>query len=157
MSIRKTLDIRVKLGYTDKWSELSPSIKKEYFTFSFVRNPLSRSVSAFCYLQQFYPKEIPGIKDWNFEDWIDYVCKTPDAKINQHARSQYIAVPPKINFIGKFERIRQDWQILRDMLGLPQLKYKQKSKHGPYLEYYNSETKKRIESRYEKDFLTFGY
>ena len=138
----------------------------EYFTFSFVRNPFDRTVSTYHFLNSESCMKWPRsnrkihnlVKSMTFSEFIKNLFRIR----NKHLESQfnYIAHNSlKINFIGKFENLQEDFNIICDKIGIPrqQLPYKNKSKHKHYTEYYDEETKQIVAERYAKDIEYFRY
>ncbi|MGO3346242.1 MAG: sulfotransferase family 2 domain-containing protein [Marinomonas sp.] len=144
-----------------------------YFKFAFVRDPLDRAYSAYNYLlkggNQSHDLSIANMlkKYSNFEDFIteglgkgyfrSHVMFLPQSNFVINEENQ-IAV----DFIGKFENINDDFQYVKDKLGL-KLELKQVNKNTTsnknHLENIknNKEVMSVIASIYAQDYLSFGY
>ena len=170
-SIEKTLDPSLKeykSGYTNfkgkhysakTLSEKFPSEFKEYFKFSFVRNPFEREVSLYFFyvktrfkkislnFSEFLLKRYSSRQSWDtaFYTYLDALSL---------GNNEY-----NVDFIGRFENLQQDFNTVCDKIGIPrqQLPHKNKSKHKHYTEYYDDETKQIVAEKYAKDIEYFGY
>tara|TARA_R100001509_G_C4808983_1_gene195774 strand:- start:191 stop:784 length:594 start_codon:yes stop_codon:yes gene_type:complete len=144
---------------------------KGIFFFSFVRNPWDRAVSSFHALNEVY-KTFSGI-DKNFKEAVmegHLRIKTPTQYDFLKDRNGNLS---KINFIGRFENINEDWKkcvegINEHMKSNPRIDRKHyikyeplmhinKSKHKHYSEYYDAETRDEIAKIYADDIEKFNY
>jgi hypothetical protein len=64
-----------------------------------------------------------------------------------------------VDFVGRFEKLEHDVNIIIDALGLPSRPIPQvnKSQHSHYSEYYTEETRRLVAERYSRDIEFFGY
>jgi|TARA_Y100000289_G_scaffold39201_1_gene38627 hypothetical protein len=132
--------------------ELKNNSIDDYFSFSFVRNPWSRHLSDFY----FYG----GRKKCDFKNFL---LSPPEDDLS-HAMPQFDFVYSPdgellVDFIGRFENLQEDFNIVCDKIGIPpkKLPHKNTTKHKHYTEYYDEETKQIIAERYAKDIEYFGY
>ena len=141
-----------------------------YFKFSFVRNPWARTASLQKF-SHFYGVSIQKGKV-NFGKYFD---KFYPLEIDRRSKSHKDSFKPienaiylntlnvKLDFIGRFENLQQDFNTVCDQLGIPhqQLPHSEKSfkknynKH--YTEYYDDETREIVAEKYARDIEYFGY
>ena len=89
----------------------------------------------------------------------------PDHYCDQHTVPQHIRIDRfkeaggHIDFIGKFETLKEDFEKVRARLDLDSLRHQNKStgEHSDWRDYYTPKTAKMIYQRYSKDFERFGY
>jgi chondroitin 4-sulfotransferase 11 len=134
------------------------------FKFSFVRNPYDRVLSG-------WKNKIEKQQEKTFKE---FVCKNLikyDVD-NNRFHNLYKPIPhhfssllnPKysvkdMNFIGRFENLQQDFDIICDKIGIPKQKlpHKNKTQHKHYTEYYDDETREIVAQKYARDIEYFGY
>lgn len=130
-------------------------IWRNYFTFSFVRNPWDRVISWIKYRDKrygIYGGEINStIIKRDLNQYYD--------QSNLYFELLALNTPNVVNFIGRFENLQEDFNIICDKIGVPEqtLPHENKSKHKYYTEYYNDETREIVAERYAKDIEYFGY
>ena len=126
--------------------------KSDYFKFGFTRNPWERLVSAWKYAFAFMRISRHGkvsfrkfIKEYT-NVWLGVEMNTLD-------------FCDGCDFIGRFENLQEDFNIVCDKIGIPhrKLPHKNKTKHKHYTEYYDDETRQIVEGKYAKDIEEFGY
>jgi hypothetical protein len=155
------------VGLSDGWT-----------SFSFVRNPWSRLVSAYRQkvhedyaskkmingvYKGFLDAGIPVHKNMSFDAFCEVVCDIPDNRTDKHLRSQSSFVIrkgiPIVSFLGKVETMESDWKKLMDRVGLHfKLAHLNHTGHEHYSSYY-SDTRliNLVGDRYAEDVRNFKY
>jgi len=168
-----------------KYGLLNQEQYNTYFKFTFVRNPWDRIVSEYRYRQ--YPR-IFSFKEFIMHhlpvpSWSDEYCHI----IPQYDFIYNMDGVIEVDFVGKFERIQSDFNIICDKLELPTkpLFHKNKSSKtfnlntniienlrfikslinknrrrntfSHYTEYYDNESIDLIAHLYKNDINSFGY
>ncbi len=151
---------------------IAPKQCSEYFTFSIVRNPWDRVVSAYSYLlrggaikRDFGLSKIVR-KYEGFDDFVGkWMCKE-NIENHTHFIPQYRFIENQygvidIDFIGRFETLQSDINkvvgCLKGMRSSVVLDKENPSDRGHYRDYYSSESKKIVEDLYSRDVSEFGY
>ena len=143
--------------------EVGEDIFKSFFKFTVVRNPWDKLVSEYTYItntsrEKYIIKRLGlSTAGVSFSEFAEAVCKR---KIfHPHLFSQSLIVGDSLDFIGRFENLQEDFNIVCNKIGIPrkQLPHKNKSKHKHYTEYYDKETKQIVSEKYAKDIEQFGY
>lgn len=155
------------------WRKYDINLHTNYFKFTSVRNPWDRFVSEYLWRNK---------RDWNhhtnqdirwdmsFKECCNALVQEKLKLIyprmerihlwSQHKMIEYaVGSCDNINFIGKFENLQEDFDIICDKIGIPQeqLPHKNKSKRKHYTEYYDDETKELVAKKYAKDIEYFDY
>ena len=152
------------------------------FTFAFVRNPWDRLVS--CYRDKIrgevdgytYFTVRPGVANclarfdafapgMSFADFVAAVAAIPDEDADGHFRSQHTFVTDEegrigVDFLGRFERLAEDFRFVQERIGLPRrrLPWLQKARGAArYTDFYNQETRQIAGERFRRDIEMFGY
>ena len=131
-----------------------------YFKFGFVRNPWDRVVSLY------ERNEALQLRDkMNFEqfvEWIQYSSATCIHSSPHRYQLDWFVDPNGnmlANFIGKFERLEEDWALVARKLGvsetLPHRRENPRERH--YTEYYNARTRDLIATKFKIDIERFEY
>ena len=133
---------------------------KNYYCFTFVRNPWDLLVSEYFYIK----------KNYNFDlSFKEFIYLGEKIKLTKgfkwfiergnHLKPQHTFLSKDINFIGRFENIQADFNTICDKIGVShqELPHKNKTNHKHYTEYYDDETREIVAERYAKDIEYFGY
>lgn len=160
---------------------ISQELFESYFKFAFVRNPWDKIVSEYKY--QGYPKKF-DFKTYLFKHlpksgWTDaYVHIIPQYDFLFDAEENHL-----VDFIGKFERLQEDFGEICRMLDIREtslphinkslsenrIKHFKKLRHlwnskkkrenifQHYSEYYDNESKEFVSHIYKKDIEAFNY
>ena len=146
-------------GYTQKFT---PDI----FAFCFVRNPWDRAVSAYYYLEQEMGHE-GDIADkyrytHQYESFDDFVVNglphngAFTDQMHFRTQSSWMKRPDNTyipEFIGKFENLQSDFNLLCDEIEVDRyvLGHENKSKRKNYREYYSDASARIIADLYQED------
>jgi len=161
----------------EKWFvTISDEQLKKYFKFCFVRNPWDRlvSVAFYCIKEAKYMDCLnhifPGTNDADsfgkFVHNYNEIINVPtflSAMIKHHSLPCSVYTHCEgvkfVDFIGRFENLQNDFDVVCDKIGLKkqELPWKAKTAHKPYWEYYNNETRDIVTQMYKKDIEYFGY
>lgn len=152
------------------------------FTFAFVRNPWERLVS--CYrdkilgeVQGFTNFTIrPGVANclahydaffanMTFEEFVYAVASIPDDEADAHFRSQHTFLTNEageigIDFVGRYERLIADFQLIQQRIGLPdiELPHLQAARYPTqYTSFYSPQLQKIVAERFCNDIELFQY
>jgi hypothetical protein len=144
-----------------------------YFKFAFVRNPWDRLVSAYAFLaqgglnqrdEQWFQENLSAYPDFGsfVRGWIN----PRNIYTYYHFVPQYVylcepgSLSPGVDFLGHYESIDQDFQVICRSLGLNSSLSRSNvtaRRDRDYRTYYNAETKSIVERVYQKDIIAFDY
>lgn len=139
----------------------SLDLNKFDFSFSSIRNPWARVVSA-------YHKGGWESKRAEYPTFISCVNAIREDSISCPASKWHVTPLCRhlvrngeliVNHLIRIENIQEDFDTLCDKIGIPhqQLPHKNKSKHKHYTEYYDDETREIVAQKYARDIEYFGY
>jgi len=137
--------------------------RSKYFKFAYVRNPWDRLVSLYEWGRQIATHNLYNKLTHNvpFPLFIKFVEMHVYYKV--HMMPMYDRLKDEegklnLDFIGRFERINEDWKVIQNRIGVTDpLPHTNKSKHRNYRDYYNKWTKEKVRQIYKKDIEAFGY
>jgi hypothetical protein len=153
---------------------ISPQKCRDFFSFSFVRDPLDRLYSAFCFLKnggltandkRFSLREL---RDYDsFELFVNEWLNDESIYRYVHFLPQYIFLnssvskrdpTPMVNFIGRFEDINNDIEKLSEMIGLDDVRIHKKNctRNKPSLD-ISEKARNKVKDIYDVDYNLFGY
>jgi hypothetical protein len=149
---------------------------REYFKYSFVRNPWDRLLSAYAHLKGFGEPLAPREAAWSDvflgdkTSFEEFVLALRDRQFRRqiiadlHFRPQvaWITVPGSdeigLDYLGKFETLAEDFEKVADRLGveatLPVMK---SSIRAAYQDAYSAEMRATVEELYQHDIRVLGY
>ena len=142
-----------------------------------MRNPWDMTTSMYNYL---WHGNHPWPKTWrrtnknfsklSFREWITHrsfrvpTIRSENVNSRQRGRdgdfsSWLTSKKYTIDFIGRFETLQEDFNIVCDKIGIPRQKlpHEHKTEHKHYTECYDEETKQIVAEKYAKDIEHFGY
>ncbi len=132
-----------------------------YFKFAFVRNPLSWEVSYYHFITQKrnnHPQQEVIRNLGSFEAFIDWAAEN---EMEKHSQKQFIYQSGKkiVDFVGKYERLNEDLQQVKSILGLPdfEMQHINKSLHDDYKQYYTPRMEAIVRDKLKEDFELFNY
>ena len=131
-----------------------------YFKFGFVRNPWDRVVSLYERTEALQLRNEMTFEQ--FVDWIQYSSATcVHSSPHRYQLDWFVDSNGNVlaDFIGKFERLDEDWASVALKLGvnekLPHRRANPRARH--YTEYYNPRTRDVIANKFRVDIERFGY
>lgn len=147
------------------------------YKFAFVRNVWDRHVSNYIHFKSItrdhwlYKYDSRTAEEvQSFDNFKEFCFEFKNIYSKFHFDSQYKWVYDRtgkimLNFVGKYERLQQDFNVLCDNLNIgkyykilpQQLPVKNRHIHKHYTEYYDDETKQIVAEKYAKDIELFGY
>lgn len=146
----------IKNGY------VSRKFDRTAYKFCFARNPYDRAISLFFYLKKNRIKT-----DISFLDFCRKLERDGCEDIGLYNYNGWSQCNPqvrwienmKMDFIGKFESLEKDFQILLKNLKLPpiDLPHHNITPHDHFSSYYCEESRQIIQDFYQEDFQSLGY
>jgi hypothetical protein len=139
--------IKLLLG-EEKWAN--------YFSFAFVRNPWSRTVSLYCYHRKM-PEEWhltqKGFREWVLAGGTGTVKRSMSDFIRDDEGNDILS------YVGRFESLDDDFLYICEKINVQpaKLPHLNRATLGNYRDYYDDETRDLIQEWCRQDIETFGY
>jgi len=130
----------------------------QMFTFAFVRNPWDRLVSWYSFMVQTpdHRRHRLVTRLGSFEAFLRFEVKRD--KSSQYRMLSGADGMLLVDFVGRFENLRNDFDIVLNRLGISaELPRTKVSKHAPYQSFYTPETAALVERHWHDDVSHFGY
>jgi hypothetical protein len=144
-----------------------------YFKFTFVRNPWDRLVSAYFYMKKGGTNDRDRIwaeqnlsNYYDFDIFVKNWINRENIETCIHFVPQYSFVcepgssSPRVNFIGYFEHLQEDFCYISKKLGLNTSLFhynKTMANKIDYRSFYSEATRKIVAEVYRRDIEIFGY
>jgi hypothetical protein len=130
---------------------------KNYFKFSFMRNPWERATSYYSYACKRAPiSNAKWCNEITSMSFSEFIAKYTDLQLNRVCNKKNNVA---VDFLGSGKNLQKDFDTVCDKIGIPQqqLPHKNKTKHKHYTEYYDDETREIVAKNYARDIEYFGY
>ena len=147
-------------SFFNNFTEMDDDKWNEYFKFCFVRNPYDRAVSGWNYLMETDNLNI------DFDVYLKMKDIVTENEYWHVFLSQYETLIDKngkmfIDFVGKFENLEDDFQIILKKIGFNKICHDKifinRRKTDSYKKYYTQEALDIVNKIYENDFIHFNY
>jgi len=140
---------------------ISEEFDRTAYKFCFSRDPYDRAVSTYVYL-----RNARGFEQTFLDFWRSVDENGPDPIGIEHVTGTSQCNPQvrwienlEMDFVGRYENLAEDFDILTKELGLPphSMGHQNRSRRKSPNQYYCAETKAIIEKLFAEDFEYFGY
>ncbi|MEO0512051.1 MAG: sulfotransferase family protein [Planctomycetota bacterium] len=139
-----------------------------YRAFTFVRHPLARVLSAYSNkISDARPNERNVVerhanylsKGMPFEAFVAALPRIPLKELDKHIRPQWTFCDDGVDFVGRLERLEDDWQELCKTLGMPHapLPAQNRSRRSERENVLTEASLAGVRDFYREDFDRFGY
>lgn len=146
------------IHFSEAQGLLPPAELEACFKFCFVRNPYERLVS-FCRHIETHPEHPyhQRVQKWGgFAGLVENLGEL--AEPSQLAFTLDRAARPAMDFVGRFERIEEDFAFVAARLGIEShLPHRNANPGARWREFYTEDLRREVHRYYEEDFLAFGY
>lgn len=128
---------------------------KDYFSFSFIRNPFAIEISRYFYIKWWRHHPYHKIaKENEFKDFL----KKSNNEIRNFSRMR-IDNKVAVDYVGRIETFEKDLSFLCNKANIPLVDIPKENSRTPnhYTEYYDDETINIVSEFYKQDLEEFGY
>jgi hypothetical protein len=126
---------------------------KDYFLFTFIRNPWDRVVSLACYFKMSVAELLTIHVDGRKTNSI-WIHSLPLVFYTHFKGRQFV------DFIGRFEQLQQDFDQVCRVIGLEPValpRMNTTERLADYSSYFDAKTRDLVARRYHEDIAAFGY
>ena len=143
-------------------TEVGTDVFNSYYKFSIIRNPWEKAVSQFIYMKKRKGlRRFIGMNKWSsFKKYLNLISKKEHAQWMKQVDFVYDENGMiMVDKIIRFENIEEEFQLMRQHLGIPYIKlpHVNKSKRKHYTKYYNKSTIQIVSDLYKEDIEAFNY
>ena len=147
-------------------ADIGPERWEERFSFSFVRNPWDKVASHYHFRVK---TNQTGLRDagLSFTDWVTAAYGDRDPRWYDQPKmfmpqAEWLRGPDGrviVDFIGRFERLQEDFSTVCDRIGRPdvRLPHLKRSDRPGYRELYDDESAAVVRRRFAEDLERFDY
>lgn len=174
-SINQQLKLE-SLGFSGHAPASYHSEHKDYFSFTFVRNPYARAASAYKYFQKlkqghrWYKRNSiisDAANEMGFNEFVNHIpdfmklMKRQEGSFESgiHFKPYDYFLDSNIDFLGKFENIQEDYAFILAKLKLPRanLRKVNSTNNLNYRQLYIEDSRSTVYNIYQEDIKKYNY
>jgi hypothetical protein len=153
-----------------EYERVNPRKFRQFFKFSFVRNPWDRVVSTYFFLKKGGMNEMDRrfaaenlARCDSFAAFVEFWLNEKNIWSWTHFKPQHYFICDAnlrvcMDFVGRTETLDADFHHICQRLGVvAELTWTNKGNHRPYSEYYTDDLRERVAAVYADDIAIFGY
>lgn len=133
---------------------------ENYFKFVFVRNPFGRMVSMYKYHNGLCV--VDDKKKYQASSFLDYL-RVSEETGSLYSQLSWVSDPGGailVDFIGRFESLQEDFNLVCSRIGLPELLLERTNiskGEVDYTKFYDTESFQIVSKNFYEDLVYFGY